>query len=96
MVFDDDFSTVSNADQSPDEESEAALWDKRFVSDRYQFWFDEDDPIGLEDYWLSEEELRERVARQAEHVADKRHVTFAERGIDEESRQGPEGVRSAN
>ncbi len=96
VVFDDDFSTVSSADQSPDEESEAALWDKLFVSDRYQFWFDEDDPIGLEDYWLSEEELRERVARQTEHVAGKRHVTFAEGGIDEESRKGPEGDRSAN
>ncbi len=81
VVFDDDFSTVSTTDEGPAGETvEDEIWDKLFVSDRYQFWFDDEDPIALDDEWLSDQERREKYDKNAERV---QRCAKASEGMDE-------------
>lgn len=73
VVVDDWFATVSNVvgeEESVDPES----WANIFASSRFQVIFDEDDPIDLDDEWLSQDELQSRIeerSRMIRNVQDK-------------------------
>ena len=73
VVVDDWFATVSNVvgeDDFVDPES----WADIFASSRFQVFFDEDDPVDLDDEWLSQNELQSRIeerSRKIRSVQDK-------------------------
>ena len=66
IVFDDWFSTVNSEEQSLEDHIDDKEWTELFMGSRFQIFFDEDDPMELDDEWLSE---MERVAKHQRAVA---------------------------
>ena len=56
VVFDDWFSTVLSTEDPAHAEGATARWHDLFLDSRHQSYFDEDDPIELDEQWLSEQE----------------------------------------
>ena len=63
VVFDDLFTTVLSQSESDDPPSE---WDDLCISSRYQTYFDENDPVRLNDEWLSRDEIALRKHQDAQ------------------------------
>ena len=72
VVFDDWFSTVSTEDKNVLDDIEDDTWSQLFMDHRYQAHFDEDDPMDLDDEWLTELERLEKYQHAAARV--KRHA----------------------
>ena len=54
VVFDDWFTTVSTDEKAPeDDDIEDTIWSELFNDQRFQVHFDDDDPMDLDDEWLS-------------------------------------------
>ncbi len=73
VVVDDWFATVSNV-VGEDDSVDPKTWADIFASARFQVFFDEDDPIDLDDEWLSQDELQVRIeerSRKIRSVQDK-------------------------
>ena len=68
VVFDDWFTTVSTADKSPLDDIENEVWSQLFNDHRFQAHFDDDDPMDLDDEWLSELERLEKHQRAVAKV----------------------------
>jgi hypothetical protein len=74
VVFDDWFTSVSSEDSSMDSEEslEGKAWTELFMDNRFLAYFDDDDPIELDDEWLNELEIHEKhqraVARVQSHL----------------------------
>ena len=68
VVFDDWFSTVSSEDVGPGDSIDEDVWTTIFVDHRYQATFDDDDPMDLDDEWLSDIERQERYERDKARV----------------------------
>ena len=60
VVFDDWFSTVSTEDKAPLDDIHDDVWSKMFNDHRFQAHFDDDDPMDLDDEWLTELERLEK------------------------------------
>lgn len=68
VVLDDWFGTVTT--DGGIKGNEAKEWADIWSSPRFQVFFDADDPIELDEEWLNDEELRDRVEHRAERVAN--------------------------
>ena len=68
VVFDDWFSTVNSAELSPDDDLEDEHWSKLFMDERFVTHFDGEDPIDLDEEWLTELEKIERHEKAAAKV----------------------------
>ena len=60
MVFDDLFSTVDASEESPGDSLTDEHWTELFSNERFMAYFDDEDPVKLEDEWLTEIEKAER------------------------------------
>ena len=67
VVFDDWFTTVSTEDKSA-EDIEDVVWSQLFNDHRFQVHFDDDDPMELDDEWLTEAERLEKHQKAAARV----------------------------
>lgn len=54
VIFDDWFTTVSTEDKNADEDIEDKVWSQLFNDHRFLAHFDDEDPIDLDDEWLTE------------------------------------------
>ena len=68
VVFDDWFATVSTEDKGLRDDIEDDVWSQLFNDQRFQAHFDDDDPMDLDDEWLSEVERNEKYKRAAARV----------------------------
>jgi transposase InsO family protein len=61
VVFDDWFTTVSTEEKGVAENLNDAVWTELFMDNRFLAYFDDDDPMELDDEWLSDyEQLHKR------------------------------------
>ncbi|GAX26628.1 hypothetical protein FisN_UnNu100, partial [Fistulifera solaris] len=67
VVVDDWFATVSNV-VNEDDSVDPETWADIFASSRFQVFFDEDDPIDLDDEWLSQDELHVRIQERSRKI----------------------------
>ena len=67
VLFDDWFTTVSTDDKGV-EDIEGETWSKLLAEDRFLAHFDDDDPIELDDEWLSDLERHEKHQKAAARV----------------------------
>jgi hypothetical protein len=67
VVFDDWFTTVSTEEKGLDD-IEDSVWSQMFNDHRFQALFDENDPMDLDDEWLTEMERLERHQKAAAQV----------------------------
>jgi len=68
VVFDDWFSTVDSSEQSSTDNLDDAQWTQLFMDERFVTYFDGEDPVELDDEWLSEQERLEKYERAAARV----------------------------
>ena len=69
VVFDDWFTTVSSmADRDDEDPIDGDTWTDLLISDRIQIEFDEDDPVAVDDEWLTEMERLERHQKSVARV----------------------------
>ena len=87
VVFDDWFTTVSTDEKAPeDDDIEDTIWSELFNDQRFQVHFDDDDPMDLDDEWLSEMERLEKHQRAVAKVQAKQQL---------QDQQTPEDVPTA-
>ena len=67
VVFDDWFSTVSSEDKGIDDIDDE-VWSQLFMDHRFLAHFDDDDPMDLDDEWLTELERLEKHQKAAARV----------------------------
>ena len=67
VVFDDWFATVSTDEKGP-EAIDDDLWIDLLNDDRYQFHFDDDDPVYLDDEWLEQAERQYKFEQMSSRV----------------------------
>ena len=68
VIFDDWFSTVSTEDKDPTDDIESKVWTELFNDNRFLAHFDDEDPIDLDDEWLTELERLERHQKATARV----------------------------
>jgi hypothetical protein len=73
VVFDDWFSTVNAADTSPDDSIDDEQWTELFMNERFKAHFDDEDPVELEDEWLTQLEQQERHEKAVAKVQRNQH-----------------------
>ena len=59
-IFDDWLTTVDSSTESPNDSINSTKWTDLFLNERFSVEFGGDDPIELEDKWLSDLEKTER------------------------------------
>ena len=64
IVYDDWFSTVSSMNGGEEEPLDGDTWSNLLMNQRFQVLFDEQDPVELDDVWLSEIERIERHEKE--------------------------------
>lgn len=67
VVVDDWFATVSNV-VGEDDSVDPEAWADIFAASRFQTFFDEDDPVDLDDEWLSQDELQSRIEERSRKI----------------------------
>ena len=68
VVFDDWFSTVDTNELNPDDSLDDESWQELFSNERFLAHFDDEDPVDLDDEWLTELEKIERHEKAASKV----------------------------
>jgi len=90
VLFDDWFSTVDSSDQSSEDAIESQQWEELFDNGRFQVAFDDDDPIELDDEWLTKNEQLEKHQRASARVqANQRAAPKVDIPKDEPKDQAP-------
>jgi len=68
ILYDDQFTTVDSSELSLEDNLDSPQWTELFNNGKYQIAFDEDDPIELDDEWLSESERLEKHKKAESRV----------------------------
>ena len=68
VVFDDWFTTVTTEVKDDDLTIDEQQWETLLLDDRFHIEFDEEDPVELEDEWLSDQERLEKHQKAASRV----------------------------
>ena len=68
VVFDDWFSTVNTSELNPDDSLDDESWQELFSNERFLAHFDDEDPVDLDDEWLTELERIERHDKTVSRV----------------------------
>ena len=71
VLFDDGFTSVDSSEQSIDDGIESEEWQDILSNGRFLVTFDDDDPIELDDEWLTETERLERHHKATARVQSK-------------------------
>ena len=72
VVFDDWFTTVDSREESTEDSIDSTKWTDLFLNERFSIEFDGDDPIELEDEWLSDLEKAERHEKAVARIQSNR------------------------
>jgi hypothetical protein len=73
VLFDDWFTTVDSSELSLDDGIDSPQWVELFNNGKFQVAFDDDDPIELDDEWLSETERLAKHQRAVQRVHSGHH-----------------------
>ena len=68
VLFDDWFTTVSSSDMALEDDFNSKQWTELFNNGKFQIAFDNDDPIELDDEWLSESERLIKHQRAVQRI----------------------------
>ena len=68
VVFDDWFTTVDSTELNPNDSMNDEVWQELFANERFLAHFDDEDPVDLDDEWLTELERIERHEKAASKV----------------------------
>jgi hypothetical protein len=68
VVYDDWFSTVSTEEKGTLDDIDDDVWSQLFMDNKYQAHFDDDDPMDLDDEWLTEAERFEKHQKAVARV----------------------------